>query len=259
MEFDDFIPFRSEYNKASYGLNTNAAHTSEKPLFEELKVRRYNKTAAEISQFILNKIDHWVGWQLISEKTAVGGINTIRAEVSSFILFGLKINLTFGLFEEKDINGLYITTVNAKAVTHIESKGDLGESRRAIRMMLGALDFDFRTEQIMDDDYQYRSMGSQEAAFAFQEMFNEAAIQHSPKPEGAPKATTSEFKKKPAIQTIPLTITPKSEVPVIAENSSSETTGLDKSMENSTVTVNSENEAKPLKPKIIIVTNKKNL
>ena len=105
MELIDFIPFRSEFTKAYHGLTTNATHTSENPVFNELKVRRYDKPIAEISEFIVNKIDRWIGWNLISEKTAVGGTITIRAEVSSFILFGLKINITFGLLEETDING----------------------------------------------------------------------------------------------------------------------------------------------------------
>ncbi len=250
MELIDFIPFKIEFQKACLGLTINATHTSEKPVFEELKVRRYDKPVSDISEFILNKIDHWIGWSLISEKTAVGGMNTIRAEISSFILFGLKINVTFGLLEEKDINDRPITTVNAKAETRIESKGDLGESRRAIRMMLGALDFEFREEQIKEEDYQYRSLDTLGVAAASQQMFNEVHLQHQPKPEGSPKSTTIEFKKKAVAQTILLKPTPKNGEPTLQENQLSS--------ENANVTDRTENETIPSKPKIIIVTTKKN-
>jgi len=258
MELIDFLPFKSEFTKASHGLTTNATHTSEKPVFDELKVRRYDKPVINISEFILNKIDHWIGWNLISEKTAVGGICTIRAEISSFILFGLKINITFGLFEEKDINDRFITTVNVKAETHIESRGDLGESRRAIRMMLGALDFEFRKEQITEEDYQYRSRDTQGATAASQQMFNDAQLQHKTKPEGTTKATTIEFKKKPAVQTIQLKPTLKSNEPPLAETPLSGEIIQNDSMKNDNVTDITDTETKPSKPKIIIVTTKKN-
>ncbi|MFZ4526535.1 MAG: hypothetical protein ACOYOE_13650 [Chlorobium sp.] len=250
MELIDFIPFKIEFQKACLGLTVNATHTSENPVFEELKVRRYDKPVSDISQFILNKIDHWIGWSLISEKTAVGGMSTIRAEISSFILFGLKINVTFGLLEEKDINDRPMTTVNAKAETRIESRGDLGESRRAIRMMLGAMDFEFREEQIKEEEYQYRSLDTLGAAAASQQMFNEVRLQHQPKPEGSPKSTTIEFKKKPVAQTIQLKHTPSSDVPPTLDSSHS--------LEATTVTDIAADATRPSKPKIIIVTTKTN-
>ena len=250
MELIDFIPFRIELQKARIGLTINATHTSEKPVFEELRVRRYDKPVTDVSKFIINKIHHWIGWTLISEKTAVGGMNTIRAEISSFILFGLKINVTFGLLEEKDINNRPITTVNAKAETRIESRGDLGESRRAIRMMLGALDFDFREEQIKEEDYQYRSLDTLGVAAASQQMFNEVQLQHQPKPEGSPKSTVIEFKKKPAAQTIQIKHTSTNDLQPTPDSSLPlETTG---------VTDIAAEETTPSKPKIIIVTTKKN-
>jgi hypothetical protein len=259
MELIDFIPFRSELTKAYHGLTANATHTSEKPVFNELKVRRYDKPIAEISEFILNKIDRWIGWNLISEKTAVGGMTTIRAEVSSFILFGLKVNVTFGLLEEKDINNRFVTTVNAKAETHIESRGDLGESRRVIRMMLGAMDFEYRTEMITEEDYQYRSLDSKGSAAASQQLFNEAQLQQHKLLEGNPKATTIEFKKKPAIQTILLKPTAKNEetnhtaTPLSGAEVQNE---LSASVPASTMTAD---ETRPSKPKIMIVTTKKTL
>jgi len=262
MELIDFIPFKSEFTKACQGLTINATHTSEKPVFEELKVRRYDKPAADISTFILNKIDHWIGWNLISEKTAIGGMATIRAEVSSFILFGLKINVTFGLFEEKDINNRFITTVNAKAETRIESRGDLGESRRAIRMMLGAMDFDFRKEQIKEEDYQYRSLDSQGATAAQQQLFNNANLQQpqQTKNSSAPKATTIEFKKRPAVQTILLKTTPKSdEKPRLPETPLAGTAVENGSSESTNAISITSDETRPSKPKIMIVTTKKTL
>ncbi|MEI6651974.1 MAG: hypothetical protein WCL42_05280 [Chlorobiaceae bacterium] len=250
MELIDFIPFKTEFQKACFGLTINATHTSEKPVFEELRVRRYDKSVSDISEFILNKIDHWIGWTLISEKTAVGGMNTIRAEISSFILFGLKINVTFGLLEEKDINDRPITTVNAKAETRIESRGDLGESRRAIRMMLGAMDFEFMEEQIKEYDYQYRSLDTQGTAAASQQLFNDVQLQHQPKPQGSPKSTIIEFKKKPVVQTIQLKHTPTSDRQPTPDSSLPP--------ETTSVTDIAAEETTPSKPKIIIVTTKKN-
>lgn len=144
MDLNDFIPFKNEFNKACQGITSNATQTSDQPVFEELRVRRYRRPMSDLSGFIVDKIDRWIGWLIIREKTAAGGITTIRAEVSSIILFGLKVNVTFGLFEERDSSGLLMTTVNAKAETQIGARGDLGESRRVIRMMLGALDFNFQ-------------------------------------------------------------------------------------------------------------------
>jgi hypothetical protein len=259
MELIDFIPFRSEFTKAHYGLTTNATHTSETPVFNELKVRRYDKPIAEVSEFIVNKIDRWIGWNLISEKTAVGGTVTIRGEVSSFILFGLKINITFGLLEETDINGRPITTVNAKAETHIESKGDLGESRRVIRMMLGSMDFEFRTEVISEEDYQYRSLDTKGSAAASQKIFNDIQLQHNAPASGTPKATTIEFKKKAAVQTILLKPTAKHDE---TTNTATPLSGADVqngSSASATAASMTEEESRPQKPKIMIVTTKKTL
>ena len=258
MELIDFIPFRSEFTKAQYGLTTNATHTSENPVFNELKVRRYDKPVADVSEFILRKIDHWLGWTLISEKTAVGGMTTIRAEVSSFLLFGMKINVTFGLLEEKDINGRMITTVNAKAETHIESRGDLGESRRTIRMMLGAMDFEFRTEQINEEDYQYRSLDTKGYTAASQQIFNDAQLQHK-LPEGNQKGTAIEFKKKPAIQTIQLKPTSKIEAPALTDSPLSGADVQNGSLESAPAATTTAEETRPQKPKIMIVTTKKTL
>ena len=258
MELIDFIPFRSEFTKAQYGLTTNATHTSENPVFNELKVRRYDKPVADISEFILRKIDHWLGWTLISEKTAVGGMTTIRAEVSSFILFGMKINVTFGLLEEKDVNGRMITTVNAKAETHIESRGDLGESRRTIRMMLGAMDFEFRTEQINEEDYQYRSLDTKGYTAASQQIFNDAQLQHK-LPEGNQKGTAIEFKKKPAIQTIQLKPTSIIEAPALTDSPLSGADVQNGSSTSAPAATTTTEETRPQKPKIMIVTTKKTL
>jgi hypothetical protein len=259
MELIDFIPFKNEFTKACQGLTTNATHTSEKPVLDELKVRRYDKPITDISDFIVNKIDHWLGWNLISEKTAVGGMTTIRAEVSSFILFGLKINVTFGLLEEKDINGRFITTVNAKAETHIESRGDLGESRRVIRMMLGAMDFEFRTAVINEEDYQYRSLDTKGSAAACQQIFNDAQLQQHKQPEGTPKATTIEFKKKPAIQTILLKPSAKNDETIPSTTPLSGAEVLNGSSTSAPAANMTTEESRPSKPKIMIVTTKKNL
>ncbi|MBF0586959.1 hypothetical protein INT08_08275 [Prosthecochloris sp. N3] len=203
MDLLDFIPFRNEMQKAYYGLTGNANHTSEHPVFDELKVRRYAKPLSEISNLITEKIDHWLGWNLKNERKAVGGMMLIRAEVFSFALLGTKIDVAFGLSEEKDRNGNPITTVNAKAETNIESKGDLGESRRMIRMMLGALDFEFRKSIIREDNYLFLSLDPKGSTQALQQLFDQSKIQHTEGREKK-KPATIEYRKKPSKQTIEL-------------------------------------------------------
>ncbi|EAT59442.1 hypothetical protein [Chlorobium ferrooxidans] len=256
MDLIDLIPFQNEFNKTYHGLTSNATHTSEKPVFHELKVRRYDKPVDEIRDFISGKIDHWVGWELKSEKTAVGGTTTIRGEVTSVLLFGMKIDVTFGLFEETDINGRPITTINAKAETRIESRGDLGESRRIIRMMLGALDFEFRHQQIKDEDYHYRSVDVNGPSASFQQIFDNARLQHQKKPEGSPKATAIEFKKRAPVQTIQLN------KPAEKNGDTSHSAGS--AAENGSSSAQSETPASAGKavasrPKVTIITTKKNI
>ncbi len=201
MDLFDFIPFKHEMQKAYHGLTDNTNHTSEHPVFDELKVRRYTKPLSEIAAFITDKIDRWVGWNLKNEKTAVGGMMIIRADVFSFALLGTKIDVTFGLSEETDRNGNPITTINAKAETNIESKGDLGESRRVIRMVLGALDFEYRKSILKEDEYLFLSLDPKGSTQALQELFDGSKIRNTSGGEKK-KPTSIEFKKKSAKQTI---------------------------------------------------------
>jgi hypothetical protein len=255
MDLTDFIPFKNEFAKAYHGLTGNATHTSENPVFDELKVRRYEKPSAEVSEVILANIDRWIGWNLKNERTAVGGMMIIRAEVFSLALLGMKIDITFGLFEEKDVNGRMITTVNSKAETNIESKGDLGESRRVIRMMLGALDFEFRKEIISKEDYLYRAVDPRGSAFASQQLFNETKLQHK-KIEGSQKGTKIEFKSKVTKQTIPYKPSAKSIDP-FTSTSPTETEGQNGSSAPVSVTVPVPEEIRLSKPKVTIITTKK--
>ena len=213
---------------------------------------------SEISEFILDKVEHWIGWVVISEKTSPGGISNIRAEVSSVLLFGLKIKVTFGLFEEKDSSGLIITTVNAKAETQIDSKGDLGESRRVLRMILGAIDFNFNKYQINEEDYLYRSLDVQGASAAIQQIFNEAQVHHHPKPQTATKATSIEFKKKNPVQTIQIRPSVKREEIHFAATASGNPPENISSNNTPEFNITTEEE-RPSKPKITIVTTKKTL
>lgn len=210
MDLFSFLPFRDEMVKVYHGLTSNATHTSDKPVFAELKVRRYAAPADNVSEVIAHKIETWVGWDIKSEKTAVGGMKSIRAEVSSFALLGMKIDVTFGLIEESDVNGHKITTVNAKAHTRIDSKGDLGESRRMLRMMLASLDFEFRPQILSEDEYRLRSLDPSKSSGDFQQLFDETKLEHR---KSEPKAKPIEFKKpgqetleptKPSKQTIEL-------------------------------------------------------
>jgi len=202
MDLLDLLPFRKEMAKAYYGLTDNATHTSVSPIFPELKVRRFAKKTDEISEYITSKIDQWVGWDLRSKKTAVGGMTVIQAEVSSFALLGIKIKITLGLLEETDCKGERITTINAKAETQIESKGDMGESRRMIRMILESTDSEFAGSTLTEDEYFLRSLDAEGPAAAFQQIFNQAELRHTKKPSGRAKATTIEFRKAPSKQVI---------------------------------------------------------
>ena len=254
MELFDFIPFRNEMVKVYHCLTDNATHTSEKPVFSELKVRRYDRPIEDISEFIVDKIEHWVGWSIKNEKTAVGGMKTIRAEVTSFALLGMKIDMTFGLLQETDVNGRLITTVNGKAHTRIDSKGDLGESRHMLRMMLSALDFEFRRQILHEDDYVFRSLDPKGSVAAFQQLFDETQLEHRP---SNPKARTIEF-KKPSKQKIEFKPSQKNgeQAPVSAAHQSTpaEPNGCDSHQ----AAVAGENGNQPSKPKITVISLKKN-
>jgi hypothetical protein len=252
MDLFDFLPFKDEMAKVYHGLMENATHTSEKPVFSELRVRRYAIPIENVADFITQKIEHWVGWDLKNQKTAVGGMRSIRAEVSSFALLGMKIDITFGLLEETDVNGLKITTVNGKAHTRIDSKGDLGESRRMLRMMLSSLDFEFRRQLVNDNDYAYRSLDPNGASGAFQQLFDETKLEHRP---SSPKAKSIEF-KKPAKKEIHLTpsrsAAPQAPTPEAKPETAPE--------QNSPTPASADVDAapKPAKPKITVISLKKN-
>ncbi len=187
MDILDFLPFNTELRKAYQGFTHNASKTSEHPAFDELRIRRFARPRDEVAAFIIKKILHWVGWNLRSKKTSVGGMVMIRAEVFSFALFGTKIDVSFGLSEEIDRNGKPITTVNSKAETEINARGDLGESRRVIRMVLAALDFEFRASRVKEHEYQLRSVDPESQQRNLQALFESTEQQEKP----------AEEKKKP--------------------------------------------------------------
>ncbi|TNJ39383.1 hypothetical protein FGF66_04560 [Chlorobaculum thiosulfatiphilum] len=254
MDLSSFLPFRDEMVKVYHCLTNNATHTSEKPVFSELKVRRYSCPIDDVAEFINNKIEGWVGWGLKNQKTAVGGMKTIRAEVSSFALLGMKIDVTFGLVEETDINGRKITTVNGKAHTRIDSKGDLGESRRMLRMMLVALDFEFRPQIVHEDEYVHRSIDPKNSSAAFQELFNESTLEHRP---SSPKAKPIEL-KKPAKQQIEFKSSKSSGETVKTAVSSQAIPVVQNGAQSSAPDQDVEEVKKPAKPKITVISLKKN-
>jgi hypothetical protein len=254
MDLLNFFPFRDEMVKVYHCLTNNATHTSEKPVFSELKVRRYSCPMDDVAGFITHKIESWVGWELKNQKTAVGGMKSIRAEVSSFALLGMKIDVTFGLMEETDINGRTITTVNGKAHTRIDSKGDLGESRRMLRMMLASLDFEFRPQIVHEDDYVHRSLDPKNSSTAFEHLFNEATLEHRP---SSPKAKTIEL-KKPAKQAIEFKSSKSSgdtvKTPATPQAAPVAQNGAPTAAPDSEV----DEAKKPAKPKITVISLKKN-
>jgi hypothetical protein len=240
--------------KVYHCLTNNATHTSEKPVFSELKVRRYSCPIDDVADFITSKIEGWVGWDLKNHKTAVGGMKTIRAEVSSFALLGLKIDVTFGLVEETDINGRKITTVNGKAHTRIDSRGDLGESRRMLRMMLASLDFEFRPQIVHEDEYVHRSIDPQNSSAAFQQLFNESTLEHRP---STPKAKPIEL-KKPAKQQIEFKSSKSSGETVKPAVSSQAIPVAQNGAQPPAPEPDAEEVKKPAKPKITVISLKKN-
>ncbi|MGC8775044.1 MAG: hypothetical protein ACP5R6_07275 [Chlorobaculum sp.] len=255
MDLSSFLPFRDEMVKVYHCLTNNATHTSEKPVFSELKVRRYSCPLEDVSDFITNKIEGWVGWELKNQKTAVGGMKTIRAEVSSFALLGMKIDVTFGLVEETDINGRKITTVNGKAHTRIDSKGDLGESRRMLRMMLASLDFEFRPQIVHEDEYVHRSIDPKNSNAAFQQLFDESTLEHRP---STPKAKSIEL-KKPVKKQIEFKSSKNSGETVKAPTSSQAIPVATNGAQTTTAPDSDVEEVKkPAKPKITVISLKKN-
>ena len=254
MDLSSFLPFRDEMVKVYHCLTNNATHTSEQPVFSELKVRRYSCPLDDVADFITSKIEGWVGWDLKNQKTAVGGMKTIRAEVSSFALLGMKIDVTFGLVEETDLNGRKITTVNGKAHTRIDSRGDLGESRRMLRMMLASLDFEFRPQIIHEDEYVHRSIDPQNSSAAFQQLFNESTLEHRP---GTPKAKPIEL-KKPAKQQIEFKSSKSSGETVKTPVSSQAIPVAQNGAQPSAPEPDAEEAKKPAKPKITVISLKKN-
>lgn len=247
---NNLIPFRTGLDKACQGITTNATRTSETPAFEELRVRRFSRSIDEVALFVSEKIDHWIGWFLLQEKKKGNGM-LIRAEVSSVILFGMKISLTIGLYEEKDHSGEALTTVHAKAETQIESKGDLGESRRAIRMILGALDFNFRNHQLTDETYRECSTDSMHHAQEATKIFDQPEKEQHPKPAA--------IKKRAPVQTIQLRSSSKSEQAVVEETPRQRENDPVSNEQNATTSRQEITVSKPSKPKITIVTTKKKL
>jgi hypothetical protein len=255
MDLFYFVPFRDEMVKVYHCLTDNATHTSENPVFNELKVRRYDCPIEDIADYIALKMEHWVGWSLKDQKTAVGGMKSIRGEVSSFALLGMKIDVAFGLVEETDVNGRKITTVNGKAHTRIDSKGDLGESRRMLRMMLSALDFEFRPQIIHEDDYIFRSLDPKGASATFQQLFDETRLEHRP---SNPKAKSIEL-KKPAKQSIEFKSS-KSSSNQVQMSATSQTIAAEQngSSTTSSAPAAGDDSNKPSKPKITVISLKKN-
>jgi hypothetical protein len=254
MDLLNFFPFRDEMVKVYHCLTNNATHTSEKPVFSELKVRRYACPLDDIADCIIHKTESWVGWDLKNQKTAVGGMKSIRTEVSSLALLGMKIDVSFGLVEETDINGRKITTVNGKAHTRIDSKGDLGESRRMLRMMLVALDFEFRPQIVHEDEYVHRSIDPKNSSAAFQQLFDETTLEHR---SSTPKAKTIELKK-----------TAKQQIEYKSSKNSGETVKTPAAIQATPVVQNGaqstapapdvEEVKTPAKPKITVISLKKN-
>ncbi|MDX2129767.1 MAG: hypothetical protein SFU91_12100 [Chloroherpetonaceae bacterium] len=127
-------------SKARLAFISNEAETSEKPEYEELKTRRYALSVKEVYEIALGFASRWVNWRVVNRGKNFGGMAQLKCDVYSVLLGGNKLELSLIFSEERTTFGGICTVVNAKSVSTAPTKGDLGENRRWIALMLYSLD-----------------------------------------------------------------------------------------------------------------------
>jgi hypothetical protein len=126
--------------KVVLAFTTRESETSDNPEFLELKTRRYRATVSETYDAALAVMNRWFGWQVKTRQKNLGGMALLKCEITSIALGGNKLELSVWFIQEDLPDGTPQTTVNCKCISNAPTKGDLGETRRAIAFFLSALD-----------------------------------------------------------------------------------------------------------------------
>ncbi len=126
--------------KAVLAFTTRESETSDHPEFLELKTRRYRATVSETYDAALAVMNRWFGWQVKTRQKNLGGMALLKCEITSIALGGNTLELSVWFIQEDLPDGTPQTTVNCKCISNAPTKGDLGETRRAIAFFLSALD-----------------------------------------------------------------------------------------------------------------------
>lgn len=135
-----FLPFQliDDFGaRMRYGLQTNAASTSDSPIFAELRTPHYNLPADYVYAQALETAKSQRGWNV----TADSGTNRV---------IGVRINILLGIF--KDEMGIAVVDEGDSTRVDVQSKSlvgrsDLGANRRHVAQFLTALDERLRTAQ----------------------------------------------------------------------------------------------------------------
>jgi hypothetical protein len=126
--------------KAFLAFTSRESETSDNPEFLELKTRRYRATVNETYDAALAVMSRWFGWQVKTRQKNLGGMALLKCEITSIALGGNTLELSVWFIQEDLPDGTPQTTVNCKCISNAPTKGDLGETRRAIAFFLSALD-----------------------------------------------------------------------------------------------------------------------
>ncbi len=126
--------------KAVLAFTSRESETSDNPEFLELKTRRYRATVSETYDAALAVMNRWFGWQVKTRQKNLGGMALLKCEITSIALGGNTLELSVWFIQEDLPDGTPQTTVNCKCISNAPTKGDLGETRRAIAFFLSALD-----------------------------------------------------------------------------------------------------------------------
>lgn len=126
--------------KAMLAFTNRESETSDNPEFSELKTRRYRAPVSETYDAAVAVISRWFGWQIKTRQKNLGGMALLKCEITSVALGGNKLELSVWFVQENLPDGAPETTVNCKCISNAPTKGDLGETRRAIAFFLSALD-----------------------------------------------------------------------------------------------------------------------
>ncbi len=126
--------------KAILAFTSRESETSDNPEFLELKTRRYRATVSETYDAALTVMNRWLGWQVKTRQKNLGAMALLKCEITSIALGGNTLEMSVWLIQENLPDGTPQTTVNCKCISNAPTKGDLGETRRAIAFFLSALD-----------------------------------------------------------------------------------------------------------------------